>query len=135
MTGTTPRAAIPGMRSNAAITTCAAWPAMAFTSRRAASNITVRRGRIGFAPRLTPQKFKAAFTSAEGWGTYRQERAVDSQSHQLEIRHGRLGVRTLCFELAPDVVVNEVVARLAKKTLRARSRQIGRRVKISLANF
>lgn len=30
-------------------------------------------GRIGFAPKLNPKDFKAAFTAAEGWGSYEQK--------------------------------------------------------------
>ena len=30
------------------------------------------KGHIGFAPKLTPENFRAPFTAAEGWGTYAQ---------------------------------------------------------------
>ena len=37
------------------------------------------RGHLGFAPRLTPDKFRAPFTAAEGWGTFIQERTGTAQ--------------------------------------------------------
>jgi hypothetical protein len=54
---------------------------------------------LGFAPRLTPQEFKAAFTSAEGWGTIRQDREGDVQRESIEVRWGRLSLLTMAFEL------------------------------------
>lgn len=55
------------------------------------------KGHIGFAPRLTPDDFKAAFTSAEGWGTYRQK--VENARHEAEIalKWGVLHLRSLSF--------------------------------------
>ena len=49
------------------------------------------RGHIGFAPKLTPEHFRAAFTAAEGWGTF------DLKGGRLELalRWGRLGVHTI----------------------------------------
>jgi uncharacterized protein (DUF608 family) len=59
------------------------------------------QGHIEFAPRLGPEKFKCAFTCAEGWGTYEQywaPRAL-SGSAALNLKWGRLTLRTLQFAL------------------------------------
>lgn len=55
------------------------------------------RGHIGFAPRLRPEDFAAAFTAAEGWGLYRQRRARGRQESTLEVRDGSLRVASLAF--------------------------------------
>jgi len=52
-------------------------------------------GRIGFSPRLAPEKFKAAFTSAEGWGSYQQEIADKVLKAEIAVKHGSLLVNTL----------------------------------------
>jgi hypothetical protein len=57
------------------------------------------QGRIGFAPRITPEDFRAAFTSAEGWGVYRQRIDDTRQESEIELKRGALRVRTLV--LAP----------------------------------
>ncbi len=46
------------------------------------------RGHLGFAPRLSPGNFRAAFTSAEGWGQIGQTR---SQGKQIEHGGGQMG--------------------------------------------
>ncbi|MER6988831.1 GH116 family glycosyl hydrolase [Saccharopolyspora hirsuta] len=56
------------------------------------------RGHLGFAPKITPQNFAAAFTTAEGWGLYRQKRTNDERSSTIELRHGRLRLRTLALD-------------------------------------
>jgi len=55
------------------------------------------KGHIGFAPRITPEKFSTAFTAAEGWGTFAQIRDSKSQREQITVRWGKLNVRTLAF--------------------------------------
>jgi len=52
-------------------------------------------GRLEFAPRLDRDDFRAAFTSAEGWGTLSQSRDARSQTNTVEVRHGRLRLKTL----------------------------------------
>ncbi|MGA2499167.1 MAG: GH116 family glycosyl-hydrolase [Tepidisphaeraceae bacterium] len=48
------------------------------------------KGSIGFAPRLNPRAFKAAFTAAEGWGSYSQELSEKGQACALDLKQGRL---------------------------------------------
>ena len=53
------------------------------------------RGLLAFAPRLTPDDFKAAFTTAEGWGTFAQSRAGAGQTNTLYLKWGRLRLQSL----------------------------------------
>jgi non-lysosomal glucosylceramidase len=57
------------------------------------------RGHLGFAPKLGADDFKAAFTAAEGWGSFRQTRSRDAQRERIEVASGRLRLRTLSFAL------------------------------------
>ncbi len=57
------------------------------------------RGLLGFAPRLRAENFRAAFTTAEGWGSYSQRIEPDGLSVQVQLRWGRLKLQTLT--LAP----------------------------------
>ena len=58
------------------------------------------RQHIGFAPRLTPENFKAAFTSAEGWGTFAQQLESAALKAEVQLRWGKLKLRTLALEIA-----------------------------------
>jgi uncharacterized protein (DUF608 family) len=53
---------------------------------------------IGFAPRLTPENFKAAFTSAEGWGTYFQKVDAGTLTAEIAVRWGELKVNTVSLQ-------------------------------------
>ena len=55
------------------------------------------KGHIGFAPRITPENFSAAFTAAEGWGTFAQQRQAGKQREQISVHWGKLNVKTLAF--------------------------------------
>ncbi|AIE84400.1 hypothetical protein OP10G_1032 [Fimbriimonas ginsengisoli Gsoil 348] len=55
-------------------------------------------GRIGFAPRVTPEEFKSAFTTAEGWGTFSQKISAGRHSCHLSMAWGRLRVHDLSFQ-------------------------------------
>ncbi|MBN8456825.1 MAG: hypothetical protein J0M04_03200 [Verrucomicrobia bacterium] len=49
------------------------------------------KGHIGFAPRLSPSDFKAAFTAAEGWGSF----AIAAGRLEIMLLWGRLKVKTI----------------------------------------
>ncbi|WP_197231641.1 GH116 family glycosyl-hydrolase [Novipirellula artificiosorum] len=65
------------------------------------------KGRIGFAPRISPDNFKAAFTAAEGWGSFAQKVTGDQQSASIELHDGELVLN----ELAIDQVASTVADR------------------------
>jgi len=52
-------------------------------------------GHIGFAPRLNPDNFKAAFTSAAGWGTFSLQKRKTRQIAKLHLRWGSLKLNTI----------------------------------------
>ncbi len=66
------------------------------------------KGHIGFAPRLTPEEFQAAFTAAEGWGTFAQQREARRQTEHITLRWGRLNLRTLAFALPEKARVQSI---------------------------
>lgn len=90
------------------------------------------RRHIGFAPRITPEQFRAVFTAAEGWGTYQQRRENDRQLHCLDVKWGQLKVSTLAFELPAEKTAKEVTLKVGEKTVAAAVSQQDRRVLLNL---
>ena len=62
------------------------------------------QGHLGFAPRLTPENFRAAFTTAEGWGTFTQKREGGRQTGTIELKSGRLRLNSLELAVPEDRV-------------------------------
>jgi uncharacterized protein (DUF608 family) len=57
------------------------------------------RQHIGFAPRITPEDFGAPFTAAEGWGTFRQKIIGGKIEAALEVKWGKLPLRSVSLEV------------------------------------
>jgi len=57
------------------------------------------RGVIGFKPNWQPGDHRSFFTAPEGWGLFIQKRTASAQTERLEVRHGRLVVSKLIFEI------------------------------------
>ncbi len=62
------------------------------------------KGALGFAPKLTPEDFKAPFTVAEGWGTYTQKREGRLQKTNLTLNYGTLSLKEFSVELPEGAV-------------------------------
>lgn len=90
------------------------------------------QGHIGFAPRLTPDRFRAPFTSAEGWGTIAQDRDAASQTASVTVRYGRLRLRTLALAVPENRSPRSVRARLRGQDLPATIEVAGARVLVRL---
>ena len=55
------------------------------------------KAHLGFAPRLTPEDFKAAFTTATGWGTFTQIIKAGKRHVTIAVAHGSVRLETLAL--------------------------------------
>lgn len=78
------------------------------------------KGHLAFAPRISPHNFKAAFTTAEGWGSFQQDRKDDWQRETIVLKWGTLRLRSLTFELPKQTNVSSVAVTAKGKTIAAR---------------
>jgi len=92
------------------------------------------KGHMGFAPRVTPENFRAAFTAAEGWGSFAQSRTRESQRERIALRWGRLNLKTLAFAVPQDWKSVTVAARVGDKSVNNRNAVEEGRVRIELAD-
>jgi uncharacterized protein (DUF608 family) len=92
------------------------------------------KGRIGFAPRLTPEGFRAPFITAEGWGTFAQSRQGGTQYETLEVHYGQLKLQQLSFALPVGKQASRVQVKLGDAALKAQSRMASDRVVVDLAD-
>ena len=89
------------------------------------------QGHIGFAPRWNTDNFRCPFTSSQGWGTYQQKRIGNEQSHDLELRWGRLTSRTLAFAVPDGTRAQSTTAHLGTRTIPCSLQQQGSRIEIT----
>lgn len=83
------------------------------------------RGRFSFAPRLTPEAFRAAFVGPEGWGTFTQRVADGRLTASLAVKHGRVGIESLTLARPAGVAGETVTANLSEKPVAARLESAG----------
>ena len=91
------------------------------------------KGHIGFAPRLTPENFRAPFTSVAGWGTFWQKRDAALTSCGIQLRWGRLRIKTLALALAEGSSVSKASVELANKPVPTNVNMLDNRALITFA--
>ena len=74
---------------------------------------------IGFAPKLRPENFKAAFTAAEGWGSYSQKILGGEMRAELTVKYGQVPIQTMSLVPPHGSGVRKVSAMLDGKSLTA----------------
>ncbi|MEI6076366.1 MAG: GH116 family glycosyl hydrolase [Verrucomicrobiota bacterium] len=89
------------------------------------------KGYIGFAPKLTPENFKCAFTTAEGWGSFSQKAESGNRIAAITLRWGRFNLKTIMLEskLAHSAKVSH-----DGKPVDAKLKREGKRVLLTLKN-
>jgi len=83
-------------------------------------------GRIGFAPRVTPENFRAAFTTAEGWGTFAQKIEGGKHTASLKLAWGRLRLSEISLASNASGAVAAAVdgRKIGSKSARARGKVV-----------
>jgi non-lysosomal glucosylceramidase len=91
------------------------------------------KAHLGFAPRLSPENFRAAFTTAEGWGCFVQRRDGATQRDAIELRWGTLRLRSLAFAPPENAALQTVRVTVAGNPVASKHRVEQGRVEIELA--
>jgi len=86
---------------------------------------------IGFAPRITPENFKSAFTAAQGWGSYSQQRDKATQRGTIDLKQGRLELLTLALQAPASTKIASCEATLGESRIEAQLKQTGERVELT----
>ncbi len=89
------------------------------------------RGHIGFAPRVYPDDFRAAFTAAEGWGWYSQTRKNGRLTAMIRPRFGQLRLNTVALEIPEGAKAGAIEVTIDGRQQDATLAQVGTRVAIT----
>ena len=90
------------------------------------------KGELGFAPKFHPDDFRAAFTVAEGWGTFTQKREAGLQTDSLQLNYGRLTLKQMSFVLLAGAQAGRVQLSVDGAVLAVNHRMAGERMTIEL---
>ena len=77
-------------------------------------------GKLAFGPRMQQDNFRAAFTTAEGWGRFSQRVQGGRQENAIELRYGKLHLKQLSLDAAPGAQAGKAVIKLDGRDIDAR---------------
>jgi hypothetical protein len=90
------------------------------------------KGILGFKPRWQPEDHRSFYTAPEGWGLFIQRREGKQQTERIEVRHGRLRLKELVFELPPDAANPTATATAGGKPVNVAAKLSGNEVRLAL---
>ncbi|WP_254561337.1 GH116 family glycosyl-hydrolase [Dyadobacter diqingensis] len=85
-----------------------------------------------FVPKISPDNFKAPFTSAKGWGTISQSRLNGKQRNVIKIVYGDLSLKSVGLAPAPGLIPKNALVTLNGKIQKATLHQQENRFLIEL---
>jgi non-lysosomal glucosylceramidase len=91
------------------------------------------KGHLEFAPRIRPDDFRAAFTAASGWGSFRQQRAADRHLAEIEVREGAISLHTVTLALRDGFEPRHVSAQIGDRAVASAFQVEGGTIRIELA--
>jgi len=91
------------------------------------------KGHISFAPKLLPENFKCAFTSAAGWGSFTQKVESGKRQAEIAVRWGKLRLKTLLLALADGESARIVKALVGKTEVHSELQVADQRALITFA--
>jgi len=89
-------------------------------------------GLIGFRPLWKPEDHASFWSGAEGWGLFTQKRDPGRQTERIEVRYGKLQVKSLVFELPKDAKPSKVAVTQGDKPLEATHELKGEQLTVTL---
>ncbi len=92
------------------------------------------KGEIGFNPRVNPENFKAPFTSAEGWGTYSQQKDEKKFKSQINVHNGQLRLKKITVDLDKNHKAKNASVLLNNKAKATKLTQTGTKCVIELTD-
>ncbi len=90
-------------------------------------------GVLGFKPCWQPEDHRSFFTAPEGWGLFVQKREGNAQHERIELRHGRLQLAELVFEVPSTEKEPAVHVRVGDRAVNASLKRDRTEVRLSLA--
>lgn len=77
------------------------------------------KGHLGFAPKVNPENFKAAFTATDGWGSLQQTRTETAQTNSIKIAFGTLRLQQIEVVLPEGKGAKKMMVTVNNKFLKA----------------
>lgn len=81
--------------------------------------------KLGFGPKMQQDNFRAAFTTAQGWGRFTQTVQDGKQANTLELHYGKLHLKQLTLDAAPGVEAGQATVTIDDQPINTQATKQG----------
>jgi hypothetical protein len=89
---------------------------------------------LGFAPKLSPENFRAPFTTAEGWGTVSQTIAGGKQHLEVSVKSGLLRLRSFGLDIERTNLARSATAKANGRRIKLSQNAVDQHLTIQFAS-